>query len=102
MFINIEKLKSLDTIDDINEADLEDVDKENIIIIKCKKDQGNDETDNSRATVTIEENLGEIDDKENSISDEASMSMIESSDDNNNDNNDDNDTNDNDETTDTK
>lgn len=79
--------ESLSENEDEKEGDVEDVDKENIIIIKnAKNNNQNDETDNSRATATIEENIDEIDDKDGSISDEASMSMVESSSEENNDN----------------
>lgn len=61
------------------EEEEEDNDRSsNIIIIKNKKGE-TDETDNSRVTATIEDNLEDLSGKEDSISDEASMSMVESS-----------------------
>ncbi|KAK8841393.1 hypothetical protein M9Y10_027010 [Tritrichomonas musculus] len=58
----------------------DDDDRDNIIILKNKKFE-NDETDNSRITATIDDNLDDIVTKDNdSDSPEASMSMVDSSD----------------------
>ena len=79
--------KVKDSIEDQEEKEEMSTSKENIIILKTKKPENADETDNSRVTATIEDNLEDIDGKDESISDEASMSMAESSDGDPNENN---------------